>query len=191
MKTNNKSGERALTKAQVDQVVSAAKTTEEKLLMQIGFNVGLRRDDLVSLELKNIKLNEARIDFNEKKKGNRIRSVSIPQTLVGELSRYIITLPKTQVYLFPAREINTKNGYMSSRTAYTIFNKLCGECGIRTPIPIHAMRSTSAKILKQKGWSIEQVAKHLGDTVQTVQHYYTVPSSEEMKELMARDGGVT
>lgn len=191
MKTNNKSGERALTKAQVDQVVSAAKTTEEKLLMEIGFNIGLRRDDLVSLEIQNINLAEAQIDFNEKKKGGRIRSVYIPRILVGELSRYLLTLPKEQVYLFPAREINTKTGHMSSRTAYTIFNKLCGECGIQTPIPIHAMRSTSAKLLKAKGWSIEQVARHLGDTVQTVQHYYTVPSSEEMKELMARDGGVT
>lgn len=184
----NNSGERALSEKQVTAVLAASHTPQDKILMEIGFSLGLRRDDLVAVKVVNVNIEESTIKYEEKKKKNRIRIVPIQPTLAGELRRYISTLPKNQTYLFPAREKNTKDGHMSSRTAYKIFNDLCFECGIKTPIPIHAMRATAAKILKNKGWTIEQVANLLGDRVETIQHYYTVPSDAEMKELMDKGG---
>jgi integrase/recombinase XerC len=186
--SRNNSGERALSEKQVAAVIAASHTTQDKLLMEIGFSLGLRRDDLVALKVVNVKTDEGVITYEEKKKKNRIRSVPTQPTLTGELKRYIATLPKNQVYLFPAREKRTKEGHLSSRTAYKIFNDLCAECGIKTPIPIHSMRASAAKILKNKGWTIEQVANLLGDRVETVQHYYTVPSESEMRELMGKGG---
>ena len=186
--SNNKSGERALTEDQAKQIINSAHTLQDKLLLEVGFNLGLRRDDLVALEVKNIDVNQAQVAYNEKKKGGKIRIVQCPPSLVGEFKRYLATLPKNQQYLFPSREKGTKTGHMSSRTAYKIFNDLCSECNIRVPIPIHSIRASCAKILKNKGWTIEQVARHLGDEVSTVQRYYTIPSDEEMKQLMGKGG---
>jgi integrase len=184
-------GERALSRSQVESVLAASRTYEEKLMMLIGFTLGLRRDDLVAIQVGNVDIQNGVLKYVEKKKKSRIRSVPMPQSLISEMKLYMRdNVENGQVYLFPAREKNTKVGHVSSRTAYTVFNDLCSLVGIETPIPIHAMRATCAKLLKERGWSIEQVAKLIGDEVATVQQYYMMPSDDEMKTVMRERGGI-
>jgi integrase len=141
----------------------------------------------VAIEIQNIHIEDGTITFHEKKKGNRIRTVNLTTELKGELSRYIKGLPQKQQYLFPARHNDSVTGHIGSRTAYDIYNDLCSLCGIKTPIPIHSMRASAAKLMHGKyKWPIEYVARLLGDEVSTVQRYYTVPSDDEMKEMTRR-----
>jgi len=45
------------------------------------------------------------------------------------------------------------------------------------------MRATFVKQAIAKGWTMLQIAQHIGDTVDTVEKYYAVPSLGEMSEV--------
>jgi integrase len=184
-------GERALSRKQAESVIAAARSYEEKLLVLIGFTLGLRRDDLVALRVQDFNTDNGTLVYMEKKKGNRIRTVPLTPRLNSEFKLYKEShIKPDQVYLFPSREKNTKFPYLSSRTAYTIFNDLCGAVGIKTPIPIHSMRATAVKLMQEQGWKVEQTAKIIGDKVETVLQYYATPTDDEVKDLMKEKGGI-
>jgi len=194
-------GQKALTRKQTETVINSANSYEDKIMVLIGFTLGLRRDDLVRVEIQNIDLESKTLSYLEKKKGNRIKTVPITDRLQHELALYLkqhTTLG--QKYLFPPRQRLSKRGkeireyhnceYMSSKTAYNIFNALCEKAGVQTPIPIHAMRSTCIKLKQEEGWTIEQVAALIGDKVSTVQEHYSTPSTGELAQLMKEKGGI-
>jgi integrase len=184
-------GEKALTRKQAESVLMAADSYEEKLLILIGLTLGLRRDDLVALEIQNIDVKSGVLSYHEKKKGGRIKTVPLSDRLAHELELYLKTHTKSdQKYLFPPRQETHNCGHLSSKTAYNIFNDLCEKVNIPTPIPIHAMRSTCIKLKQEEGWTIEQVAALIGDTVETVQEHYSTPSAGQLSQLMKEKGGI-
>jgi len=168
-----------------------ADSFEDKVLVMIGFSLGLRREDLVRLEIHNIDLDHQVLSYLEKKKGNRIKVVPISDRLLQDLKLYLHahTSPGQQ-YLFPALQKTHHCDHMSSKTAYNRFNALCKKVGIKTPIPVHAMRSTCIKLHQEDGWSISQVAALIGDKVATVQEYYDTPSNDELSRVMKEKAGI-
>jgi len=186
-----KTGEKALTKKEAEAVIMAATSYEDKLLVLMGFTYGPRRDDLVRTKIQDIDIAAGTLSYLEKKKGDRIKTIPLSDRLKHELDLYIKahTVPG-QVYLFPPRQKTHNCGHMSSRTAYNIFNDLCKKVGIPTPIPIHAMRSTCIKIKQAEGWTIEQTAALIGDTVATVQEHYATPSMGDLQKIMKERPGV-
>lgn len=208
-KSSYTTGQKALTRKQAETVLTSANSYEDKMLVLIGFTLGLRRDDLVRIEIPNINFETNEFSYLEKKKGNRIKTVPMTERLSHELRMYINGHCKPdQKYLFQARQKTSVRGirdpgtkkitgrshatceYMSSKTAYNIFNALCKKAGVQTPIPIHAMRSTCIKLKQEEGWTIEQVASLIGDKVSTVQEHYATPSIGELGDLMKTKAGI-
>jgi integrase len=202
-------GEKALVRKEAEAVIMAAKSYEDKLLVLIGFTLGPRRDDLVAIEIQNVDTKGGTLSYHEKKKGGRIKTVPMSDRLIHELELYLSAhTTEGQRYLFPPRQetsVKKKKDpatkevigkervicqHMSSKTAYNIFNTLCKSVGVKTPIPIHAMRSTCIKLKQEEGWTIEQVAALIGDTVETVQEHYTTPSAGQLAQLMKEKGGI-
>jgi integrase len=202
-------GQKSLTRKQAESVIMAANSYEDKVLVLIGFTLGLRRDDIVRVELQNINFQTNEFSYLERKKGNRIKTVPMTERLSNELRVYINSHVKPgQKYLFPPRQETSKKNvknpetkevvgrekflceYLSSKTAYNIFNALCKRAGVATPIPIHAMRSTCIKLKQEEGWTIEQVAALIGDKVSTVQEHYSTPSGGELAVLMKEKAGI-
>jgi len=62
------------------------------------------------------------------------------------------------------------------------FQKYLTAAGVESK-PFHALRATCIKLCQQRGWSVEQAAKLLGDTIRVVQEHYTTPSNEELKQV--------
>jgi integrase len=184
-------GEKALTRKEAESVIRAATSYEDKILVLVGFNLGLRRDDLVRLKIQDIDIKSGTLSYLEQKKRSRIKTVPLSDDLKHELDLYIKehTAPD-QEYLFPPRQKTHHCGHMSSKTAYNIFNGLCKKVGIKTPIPIHAMRATCIKLKRDSGWTIEQVAALIGDKVSTVQEHYATPSQGELAALMKDKAGL-
>lgn len=178
-----KTGEKALSKKEAESVITAADSFEDRVLMMIGFSLGLRREDLVRVEIQNIQNGE--LSYLEKKKGNKIKTVPLSDRLNQELKLYIQEHTNTgQKYLFPALQKTHHCDHMSSKTAYNRFNALCKKVGIKTPIPVHAMRATCIKIHQEEGWSVSQVAALIGDKVATVQEHYDTPNNDELRKMM-------
>ena len=176
------SGEKALTEPQFKRLMDYITDFEEKVLIEVAVYVGIRRSDVVALEVKNINLEKQTLTFFEKKK-DRIRTIPIPQHLAADFQMLIkVNKTKKSKYLFPGRFNNSE--HLSSKTAYNILHKNLKKAGLPLK-PFHALRATCIKLYQKKGWSVEQTAKLIGDTVAVVQQHYATPSDEELAEVMA------
>jgi len=172
-----RTGELAFTDEEYQKLLEAAQSYEDKLLLLLGVGYGLRRLDLIGIRIADIHLagpaagDQSTLTFYENKK-RRHRTLPIGPRMEQELRLYLNRLESTRrrrEYLFPFR----------SRAAYDHLQRLCELAGIPRR-PFHAMRATCIKRAQRKGWTVEETAKWVGDTIRVVQEHYTTPSNQEM-----------
>jgi integrase len=171
------SGEKALTPAEYQKLLSVIPNIEHELLIRLAVAGGFRREDIVNINIADIDFNENKIKFYEHKK-DIIREVYVPDSIILLIKKVLATKKKGEKKLFS----------FSGRTAYNIFQRYCKIAGI-PPRPFHALRATCIKFCQLAGWTAEQTAKHVGDRISTIQQHYTTPSSDEMRELVKTKGG--
>jgi integrase len=167
-----KTGEFALTPTEYDKLLESCSSIEDETLIKFTVATGLRRADIVRVELQNLDTDSGKVTFSEKKKGGRIRTIYVGPKLRQLLNKYLKTTPKTQKMLF---------GF-SERTAYNKLQRLCDIAGIPQR-PFHALRATCMKRCQRAGWTPEQVVDLTGDTLRVIQEHYATPSSSEMQEV--------
>ena len=174
-----RTGEKALTEAQVDKLLSKVGRLDHEVLLRIAIELGLRRGDVVAIEQSNVNLENRTLLFNEHKKGGAIHKVWLSESLSKLIEQYLYTLPSTK-WLFPGVWNNGKN-HMADKAAYNILAHYLKKAGL-PPKPFHALRATCVKIAQRHGWSIEEVMKLTNDTFRTIKEHYDTPSDEEMFE---------
>lgn len=167
-------GELALTREEYNKLLSVCDDPQDRLLLMVGVSLGLRRSDLVRIMVRNIDFTSNTLTYNEKKKGNRIRTVPLSNKLSNELKMYLKLSNKG---------VNDRLFNFMDRQAWNRYNALCDKAGIKRR-PIHTLRSTCCKFLLQSGWRPEEVASLIGDNVSTVMEHYTKPSHGELQKLM-------
>lgn len=173
-----RSGEKALTIAQVHKLLGVVTDLRHKALLELAIAGGIRRADIVKIMVRDVNPKENAVTYYEHKK-KRIRTVYIQGSVMNTLIMCIRSQKGTP-YLFPSSYTPKKP--ISSKTAYNILQKHLKNAGLPS-IPFHALRATCYKIAKVRGWSVEQAAKHIGDTVRVAQEHYGRPSDLELKEV--------
>lgn len=171
-----RTGQHALTENEYRRVLEVIDNLEDEVLIRFTVASGMRREDVINMEIKNMDLNNGYIQFFEHKK-RKIHHIYIPQDVIILIKKYLHTIPKKQEMLF---------GF-SSRTAYNRFQNCLVKAGLYKR-PFHALRATCIKFCQLKGWTPQQTAKHVDDTLKTIEGHYTVPSDSEMKELAEKRG---
>lgn len=174
-----KTGEQALTEAQVKKLLSVIGRIDHEVLLRIAIELGLRRADVVALEQKNIDFEKQIILFNETKKGGKIHQVPISNSLMKKIEQHLNVVGKNK-WLFPSSHNSKK--HISSKTAWNILNKYLIKAKLPQR-PFHALRATCIKLCQRKGWSIEQVMKLTNDSFRTIKEHYDTPSEEEMLNI--------
>ena len=181
METRNgqpyRTGQFALTPKEYERVLDACTSLEDEVLIKFTVATGLRREDVVNVELQNITIDSTtgsptgKVRYFEKKKGNRIREVPIGGKLAQLIIKYQKTLPKAQTTLFR----------FSGRTAHRYLQRLCDTAQIPRR-PFHALRATCIKRCQAAGWTPEEVCELTGDTLRVIQEHYATPSEGQMRE---------
>jgi integrase len=166
---------RALNETDYQRILKACNTFEDEILMRIAVENGLRRIDISKILLANIR--EGKLTYHEHKK-NLDRTVPLSATTVQKIEQYRATLPKGTKYLFSWGK--SKYGDF---TAWRRFQNLCVAAGIE-PRPFHCLRGSCIKILQKKGWTLNEVAKLIGDDPATVQLHYATTSDSEIEDKM-------
>src|SRR5208337_1268042 len=165
-------GKDALIQSEYEKLVEACSSYQDEALLKFTVATGLRREDVVRIELVNIDLEKGSVVYAETKKGNRIRRIFIGKNLCQLLTKYCKTLPKDQKLLFD----------FCGKTAYNKLPNLCDVACIRRR-PFHALRATCIKRCQKAGWTPEQVMELTGDTLQTIQAHYLTPGESEMIDI--------
>jgi len=168
------SGEQSLTRIEYQKLLDVCDNGEDRLLLMIGVSLGLRRSDIVRIAINNINFHDNVISYQEMKKKNRLRTVPIPPKLANELKIFI---------KLSGRKITDKLFSFGERQSWNRFNRLCDKAGIPRR-PIHCLRATCCKFYLEAGLRPEQVAKIVGDRVETIMLHYSIPSNGELQQLM-------
>jgi len=161
----------SLSEEEQERLFNSIETFEDLVLFKLALTTGIRREDIVGIELGGVDLNNRTITFWEHKK-KRFHTVPIASSLLPDLKRYLNSIPKGQKKLFT----------FTGRTAYNKLQYYLKKAGINKKLAFHDLRRTFVKTAKKKGLSIKAVSQITGDRVSTVEEYYANLDMEELKE---------
>jgi integrase len=172
-------GSVALTPDEVRRLLAPIDRLEERALLELAVTTGVRREDIVAVPLEGLDLDAGMLGFYESKK-RRTRKIPIDPTCLVTLRSYVRVLPKGERWLFPSPR--RMGRHQTGRFAWSIFNRWLGAAGL-SPRPFHALRASCYKLAKARGWSVEQAAALLGDSIRVAMEFYGVATPWELLEV--------
>ena len=159
----------SLSEAEQIMLIDVAETFEDVVLFKLALCTGIRREDIVRVERANLDIEGRKLKFWEAKK-KRVWTIPLPESIIPDLTRFLNTSPN-QKLLFS----------MSGRTAYRHLQKYIKKAGITKHIAFHDLRRTFVKTAKKRGLSPQAVAQITGDSLSTIDLYYSNLDMGELK----------
>jgi len=149
-----------------------------KALIEIIYSSGLRVSEAISIETKDIDLNEKLLKVVGK--GNKTRLVPIGRIALEALSNYL-NLLKSEFGNTKMIFINKSGNPMSANVAYKIVNNaMQGQTESKKKSP-HVLRHSFATHLLDNGADIKAVSEMLGHSSLSTTQIYTHVSIERLK----------
>jgi len=161
----------SLTIEEQESLLSVTETFEDLCLFRLALTTGIRREDIVHIEIGNIDLDNRQLKFWESKK-KRWWTVPLTTEVCQEIQRLLNAFPNGRKKLF----------HMTGRTAYNRLQKYLEKAGIKKELSFHDLRRTFIKTAKRRGLSPKAVSQITGDTLATIEQSYTNLDMEELKE---------
>ena len=188
-----------LTEDQIKLLIRHADKLRDKVIIKMLAYCGLRRFELAKVKIEDINFETRKIQISGKKGIERLATIFSDQ-LLEDLKiyvQYVLESPK-KGYLFPAvSSLNTQE-----HITPTQINRIVAQAGhkahLSNPIPElkninpHIFRHSCARILKDKGLSLEVIQKVLGHlSHKTTMDLYGTKSIFDMdKELKEKVGDI-
>ncbi len=141
--------------------------------IQFHAETGLRIEDVLGVELKNIQWEENKaLVWDEKK--DEWRAVYFPPFVASTLRIYLNARKEKGRLLFP----------LSAKTANRIVKRWCGTLGFMyaDKVSTHWLRHTFIRLSRRAGRDIKFVQQNTGDSLKTILEHYEGLTDEEMKE---------
>ncbi len=162
---------------EVQEFLKSCETPLERALLELGLTTGIRRNDIVSIQIANVDLEGSRIKFWEEKKDRWWEVALEPETVIT-LRMYISTLDPRQKDLFD----------ISDRTAYNYLQNVLKRTSIKKKLKFHSLRTTFVRLSKEMGRDIRWVMDQTGDTARVLMEEYEGYSVDEMVDRLRKDG---
>ncbi|HWY12646.1 MAG TPA: tyrosine-type recombinase/integrase [Bacteroidia bacterium] len=151
----------------------------DKLLLDILYQTGLRRAELVSLKEQSIDLYDLTIKVLGKRNKERIIPISLP--LKRNLEEYF-KVKKNEGFVNPYLFVNKKDKALKEPQIYTLVKKYLSQIttlGKKSP---HVLRHTFATHLLNNGADINAVKELLGHANLSATQIYTHNTIEKLKK---------
>lgn len=188
-----------LTEDQIKLLIRHAEKLRDKVIIKLLAYCGLRRFEVAKIQVEDIDFHTNKIRILGKKNIDRLATIFSDQ-LQEDLKmyiQYVLNTPK-QGYLFPAVSSLNKVGHITPIEINRIVAKAGQLAQLHNPIPglkninPHILRHSCARMLKDRGLSLEVVQRVLGHlSYKTTMDLYGTKSISEMdKELKEKVGDV-
>lgn len=157
---------------------NAALNIRNKLIVNILYSCGIRRDELA-------KITDADIDFYQKEirvhgKRDKTRIIPVADELLAEVREWQTVRDTLYSFPAPAPLICSKRGKLSGRAIYEIVHNVLMSTGATHKSP-HSLRHTFATTLLNSGAEINSVKELLGHASLQSTQIYTHLSFSDMK----------
>ena len=163
------------------------KAARDKMVMEIGFNLGLRVAEAASITVGHVR-NKDEITIVGKGKKQRILPLSkhLQRTIKDYIRHKLIW--KESIHDDAPLFVSQMGGSLSRRSLQEAFEKRCKAAGLiaengKAAYTFHCMRHTCAMRLRERGYDIEQVAAWLGHSSLNSTRVYFRTSMEELVEM--------
>lgn len=186
-----------LTEDQIKFLIKHTEKLRDKVIVKLLAYCGLRRFEVAKIKIEDIDIETNKIIILGKKNIERLATIFSDQ-LNDDLKVYIryVLDNKKQGYLFPAVSSLNKKGHISTSEINRIVAKAGHRAHLKNPIPElkninpHILRHSCARILKDRGLSLEVVQKVLGHlSYKTTMDLYGTKSIYEMDEELKEKVG--
>ena len=182
----NKPAAYSLKLSEVKKIIFATGNFRDRCIIKALFWAGLRREEVVTLDIRDIDFRRKRFTVNGK--GDKTRTVPIiDDEFLNDLRHLIGANKKGSLFLGPSGKA------LSTRMINKITRQAGENAGINNPSPRlkyinpHIFRHSIARYLKSKGFSAEWVQNFLGHaSYKTTMDMYGTISINEMQEEVER-----
>ncbi len=188
-----------LTEDQIKLLIRHAEKLRDKVIIKLLAYCGLRRFEVAKIRVEDVDFHTNKIRILGKKNIDRLATIFSDQ-LQEDVKLYLqyVLKDKKQGYLFPAVSSLNKEGHITPIEINRIVAKAGQRAQLHNPIPElkninpHILRHSCARMLKDRGLSLEVVQRVLGHlSYKTTMDLYGTKSISEMdKELKEKVGDV-
>lgn len=197
MKKGHSRSQFHLSEEQIKQLIKHADKLRDKVIIKLLAYCGLRRFELAKIKISDVNLETNKISIRGKKNIDRLATMFSDQ-LVEDLKiymQYVLNNAK-QGYLFPAVSSLNDKEHITPTQINRIVAKAGHRAQLNNPIPElkninpHILRHSCARILKDRGLSLEVVQRVLGHlSFKTTMDLYGTKSISEMDDELKEKAG--
>ena len=142
-----RTGEKALTAAQVKQFLSKIGTIYDEAFFTLAITTGIRRDDIVNIKQCDFNSESGKLSFMEHKK-DQILTLKLSDHAVQKLRQQVNITGRVK-YLFPSPQ--NPQHHLSSRQAYNRFQKYLYAAGIESSPFTHSEQLALSSVRRMVG----------------------------------------
>ena len=143
--------------ADVSRIMKVLDRDEDKVVLMLFVDCGIRVTELASIKLKNINFKDASILINGK--GGKDRTVYLSETTVVYLRQYVSNVKGE--YLFPSTRADALRGHRGRRYFEDRLSELCEKACVEHITP-HQLRHYFATHTLSSGADVKAVSEMLG-----------------------------
>ncbi len=172
----NKTIPKVLTIEEIKKLINNTKNIKHKLIIKLLYGCGLRVNEIISIEKKDIYFNENLIHI-KLAKGKKDRFVKIPDSVKQQLESYCKLIDSK--ILFPSN----REGKLSKKTISKIVQNAGKKAKIKKRVYPHLLRHSFATHLLEQGTDLRIIQKLLGHANIKTTQIYTQISQASIKNI--------
>ena len=170
-----------LTVQEIKQLYEASENYRQRAIIGVFYGCGLRRNEGVALNIKDISFTGSVLYVREGK-GRKRRVVPINRQVAGDIKEYLYNerfAPNEETALITNRHGKRTRGDSYNKTLKELIEK----AGITKEISLHNLRHSIATHLLENGMSVEYVRDFLGHKHLDATQIYTRISKRRLQEI--------
>ena len=162
----------------IQRLFIACETLNERILLSLLINTGLRRSDLAQLRQDSFNLTDRLLIIAEQQKTKEPIFLPLPDQLIADLKIYLKSLD-SKIWLFPSPYDEKK--HIATTTINNMLKKIVVKAQVHNITP-HDFRATFLTRAGKAGIPPKLIIEALGISYKTVMRYYQFFTLEEQRE---------
>lgn len=168
-----------LAKEEVASIINALDNIKHKCMLSLIYSAGLRRSELLKMQLNDIDSNRMQLRIKQSK-GGKDRITPLSETVLQLLRQYYVSY-KPKKYVFEGQ-----NGLQySERSLALVLKKGCELAGIKKQVNLHMLRHSYATHLLEGGTDLRYIQTLLGHKSSKTTEIYTHVSQKSINKIIS------
>lgn len=167
-----------LSKEEVKSLLEAPTNLKHRMMLSLIYACGLRRSELLNLELTHIQ-SDRNLILIKQSKGKKDRFVTISDKLLSELRTYYKKY-RPKRWLFEGQIVGTR---YSEKSLESVLKQSLAKTTINKPVTLHWLRHSYATHLLERGTDLRYIQELLGHKSSKTTEIYTHVSTKSLQQI--------